>query len=61
VSISLSFLGEGEYEAEVYRDVAADRPTELEIVKMVVTSRSSISVKMVSGGGVVARIVKSQK
>ena len=58
VSIPLGFLGEGEYEAEVYRDVAADRPTEMEIVKMVVNARSELAVRMASGGAMVARMRK---
>jgi alpha-glucosidase len=56
VSIPLDFLGEGEYEAEIYQDVADSRPTELTIVKTTVTSQSTIAVRMAQGGGVVARV-----
>lgn len=56
--IPLDFLGEGEFEAEIFQDVAADRPMELKIVRKTVTSQSEILVRMVSGGGVVARMRK---
>ena len=58
VSISLAFLDKGEYEAEILQDVTDIHPTDLTIVKKTVTARSSISVHMAKGGGVVVRIKK---
>jgi len=58
VSISLSFLDKGEYQAEIFQDVSDTCPTDLTIVKKTVTAQSSISVRMAKGGGLVVRIQK---
>ena len=58
VSISLDFLGEGKYEAEIFQDVSDVRPTELEIVRKTVTPTDSLAIRMAKGGGVAVRIVK---
>lgn len=58
--IPLSFLGQGEYRAEMYQDGAdADRnPTELMIVTRTVTAKSAIPVRLAQGGGLVVRFRK---
>jgi alpha-glucosidase len=58
VDISLAFLGKGEYDAEIFQDVADARPAELTIVKRPVNAQSLISVHMVKGGGVAVRITR---
>jgi alpha-glucosidase len=58
LEISLSFLGPGEYVAEIYSDAAdaAENPTHTSIERMKVTSSTRLKAKLVSGGGQAIRI-----
>jgi alpha-glucosidase len=60
IRIPLSFLGQGEYKAEMYKDGPdADRhPTEVTSATQAVTARDSFSVRLARGGGFVVRFQK---
>ncbi|HUX28977.1 MAG TPA: glycoside hydrolase family 97 protein [Terracidiphilus sp.] len=53
VEVPLSFLGDGDYEAEIYSDApdAAQEPTHTTFSKLTVNRNSVLTVNMVSGGG----------
>jgi alpha-glucosidase len=53
VKVPLSFLGDGEYVAEIYADApdAAEEATHTTFSKQNVNSRTVLDVHMVSGGG----------
>ena len=63
VIIDLSFLGEGNFEGEVFKDgINADREAtdyKLEIIK--VPSKDKLTVHLSNGGGWVARIYPQNK
>jgi alpha-glucosidase len=54
VMLPLKFLGDGPFEATLYTDKNGSHPNELEQTTRDVTSADSLSVKLVSGGGVAA-------
>lgn len=58
--LPLSFLGDGKYRATVYSDTkdAGDNPKHYEVKEMNVTSRSSINVEMVRGGGIAIKFTR---
>lgn len=60
LTLPLSFLGEGEYRMQVWKDgVNADRNArDFKMETVTVTRASTVPVKMVQGGGWVARITK---
>ena len=57
VRLPLSFLGEGDYTAELYRDGpdASRWPTEVEILHPVLTPLDTLDVVLAPGGGYAAR------
>jgi alpha-glucosidase len=60
LSIPLSFLGNGAFEAEIFQDAAdADaHPTGVSIMKRAMTWQDSLRVRMASGGGLAVHFVK---
>jgi alpha-glucosidase len=60
LTIDLSFLGDGEYQAVIFRDgINADRDgTDYKKETMIVTSRDKLTVKLMNGGGWAARFNK---
>jgi alpha-glucosidase len=60
LTIDLSFLGDGEYQAAIFRDgINADRDaTDYKKETMIVTSRDKLTVKLMNGGGWAARFNK---
>ena len=60
IQIPLSFLGQGEYKAEMYRDGpdADKNPTQVATATKTVTARDSFSVRLAQAGGLVVRFRK---
>lgn len=60
ISIPLSFLGDGKYTAEIYADASdADTlPKHVAIEKQTVDRGTTLTVKLASGGGYAARLVR---
>lgn len=59
-SLSLDFLGDGDYRAYIYRDTreSGENPKHYEVNEMKVNARSTINVDMVRGGGVAIKFVR---
>lgn len=60
IDLDLSFLGKGNFEAEVYCDgVNADRtPSDYQKVKMEIPSSRKVTINMASGGGYAMKIIR---
>ena len=60
ISIPLTFLGKGKYQAKIYADATdvATQPNHLAISEKIVTSTDSIEAVLAAGGGQVVRFVK---
>ena len=61
--VDLSFLGKEKYQADIYQDgINADRYAEdYKHVKMNVTNKSTLKIKLAPGGGYAAKIVLLHK
>ncbi len=58
--LPLTFLGEGNYQAEIYADATDtdSKPNNLVLKKMQVTNQSVLDVRLAAGGGLAIRIVR---
>ena len=63
IDVPLSFLGAGQYHAEIYRDGAdADRqPKSVEVTKQTVDRTTHLKARLASGGGYAVRLIPVQR
>jgi alpha-glucosidase len=63
IDVPLSFLGAGQYRAEIYRDGAdADRqPKSVEVTKQTVDRTTRLKARLASGGGYAVRLIPVQR
>lgn len=59
IKISFSFLDEGNFNGVIYSDVSMDHPNQLNIQQMRINKKSNIELKLLSGGGTVLQLNKS--
>jgi alpha-glucosidase len=60
VQIPLSFLGSGEYQAMLVRDVADD-PAAVKIEKITVNKKQSLAIELRAGGGFIGRFSREAR